>query len=73
MALKAANFNLKKDALTTITGIIALVIPILSFVGLITNDQATSLQTNLGVIATSVTGIIGAISAIVLMFSGKTA
>jgi hypothetical protein len=73
MALKAANFNFKKDWLTTVTGIIALVIPILSLVGLITQDQATGLQNNLGVIATSISGIVGAVSSIVLLFSGKTA
>lgn len=73
MALKAANFNLEKDALTTVTGVVALVIPILALVGLITQDQATGLQSNLGTIATSISGIVGAISAIVLMFSGKTA
>jgi FtsH-binding integral membrane protein len=73
MSLKAANFNVKKDWLTTVTGIIALVIPILSLVGLLTPEQSTSLQNNLGVIANSLGLIIGAIASIVLMFSGKTA
>jgi FtsH-binding integral membrane protein len=73
MSLKKANFNVKKDWLTTVTGIIALVIPILSLVGLLTPEQSTSLQNNLGVIANSLGLIIGAIASIVLMFSGKTA
>ena len=73
MSLKAANLNLKKDWLTTVTGIIALVIPILSLVGLLTPEQSTSLQNNLGVIANSLGLIIGAVASIVLMFSGKTA
>jgi hypothetical protein len=71
MALKAANFNLKTDWLTTVTGVITLVIPILALIGLISQDQASGLQTNLGTIATSVSGIIGAVSAIILMFSGS--
>ena len=73
MSLKAANLNLKKDWLTTVTGIIALIIPILSLVGLLTPEQSTSLQNNLGVIANSLGLIIGAVASIVLMFSGKTA
>jgi hypothetical protein len=73
MALKAANFNLKTDWLTTVTGVITLVIPILALIGLISQDQASGLQANLGTIATSISGIIGAVSAIILMFSGKTA
>ena len=71
--LRTANFNLKTDWLTTITGVVTLVVPILALVGLITKDQASGLQANLGVVATAISGIIGAISAIVLMFSGKTA
>lgn len=73
MALSTRNFNLKKDAVTTITGVIALIVPILSLVGLISPEQAAGLQLNLGIIATAITGIIGAISAIVLLFSGTTA
>ena len=73
MSLKAANFNVKKDWLTTLTGIIALIIPILSLVGLLTPEQSTSLQNNLGVIANSLGLIIGAVASIVLMFSRKTA
>jgi hypothetical protein len=73
MALKAANLNLKKDWLTTVTGVIALIIPILALVGLLSQDQAAGLQTSLNTIITAVSGIVGAISSIVLMFSGKTA
>ena len=73
MALKLANANLKKDWLTTVTGVVALVIPILALVGVISQDQATGLQTGLSTILTAVSGIIGAISSIVLLFSGKTA
>jgi hypothetical protein len=70
MALKLANANLKKDWLTTVAGIVALVVPILALVGLITPEQSTALQNNLGVIANSVGLIVGAISSIVLLFSG---
>ena len=73
MALKLANANLKKDWMTTVTGVINLVVPILALVGLINQDQAAGLQLHLGVIATAVTGIIGAVSSIILLFSGKTA
>lgn len=72
MALKLANANLKRDWLTTVTGIIALVIPILSLLGLITPEQSSELQTNLGVIGNSVNLIIGAVASIILLFSGKS-
>ena len=72
MALRKANVNLKKDVVTTISGVIALVVPILALVGLITPDQSAGLTTQLGIIGTSITGIIGAISAIVLLFTGTT-
>ena len=71
MSLKLANANLKKDWLTTITGVITLVVPILALVGLITQEQAQSLTTNLGTISTAIVGIVGAISSIILLFSGK--
>jgi len=69
--LKLANANLKKDWLTTVMGIIALVIPILSLLGLMTPEQSSELQTNLGVIGNSVNLIIGAVASIILLFSGK--
>jgi len=72
MALSKRNVNLKKDVVTTITGVIALVIPILALVGLITPEQSAGLTTQLGVVGTSITGIIGAISAIILLFTGTT-
>ena len=72
MALRKANVNLKKDVVTTISGVIALVVPILALVGLITPDQSAGLTTQLGIVGTSITGIIGAISAIVLLFTGTT-
>jgi len=72
MALRKANVNLKKDVVTTITGVIALVVPILALVGLITPDQSAGLTAQLGIIGTSITGIIGAISAIILLFTGTT-
>ena len=70
MSLKLANANLKKDWLTTITGVITLVVPILAIVGFITQDQAQSLTTSLGTISTAIVGIVGAISSIILLFSG---
>jgi len=72
MALRKANFNLKKDWLSTVMGVVNLVIPILAIVGLINQDQSAALQANLGTIGTSVAGIIGAVSSIILMFSGNT-
>jgi len=72
MALRKANFNLKKDWLSTVMGVVNLVIPILAIVGLINQDQSAALQAHLGTIGTSVAAIIGAISSIILMFSGTT-
>jgi len=60
-----------KNLVTTITGVIALIIPILAAIGLITPEQSVGLTTQLGIVGTAITGIIGAISAIILIFKAQ--
>ena len=62
-----------KNLITTIMGVIAMIIPILAVVGLITQEQSTGLQTNLGVIGNSVIAIVGAVSSLILMFKATDA
>jgi len=60
-----------KNLITTIMGVVALVVPILAMVGLLTPEQSSGLQTHLGVIGDSVIAIVGAISSIILIFKAK--
>lgn len=69
--MKAANFNFKTDWLTTVTGIILLLTTVLVTFGVLTPDQSAGIQTQTTTILQAVSGIIGAVSSIILMFSGK--
>lgn len=69
--MRAANFNFKDDWLTTLTGIILLLTTVLVTFGVLTPEQSTGLQSQTTVILDAVAGIISAISAIVLMFTGQ--
>jgi len=60
-----------KNLITTIMGVVALVVPILAMVGLLTPEQSSGLQTHLGVIGDSVIAIVGAISSIILIFKAR--
>lgn len=60
-----------KNLVTTISGVILLVVTLLATLGVITSDQAAILQTQLGVLGGAVTAIIGVVSAIILMFKAK--
>jgi len=60
-----------RNLVTTISGVIALVVPILALVGLLTPEQSAGLTEQLGIIGTAVSGIIGAISAIILIFKAQ--
>jgi len=62
-----------KNLITTVMGVIAMIIPILAMVGLITPEQSEGLQTNLGVIGNSVVAIVGAVSALILIFKATDA
>ena len=59
------------NLITTITGVVLMVVTILATVGVITSDQAAVLQTHLGVIGTAVGSVTAAVSAIILMFRAK--
>lgn len=56
---------------TTVTGVILAVSVILLTIGVITPEQSTGLQAEGGVIIEAVSAIVGAISAIILMFKAK--
>ena len=60
-----------KNLITTIMGVVTLIIPILVIVGLISAEQSTGLQTNLSVIGNSVVAIVGAVSSLILIFKAK--
>jgi len=60
-----------KNLVTTITGVVLIVVTLLATIGVITSEQAGVLQTQLGVIGTAVTSIVGAVSAIILIFKAN--
>lgn len=62
-----------RNLVTTITGIITLILSILMGFGIITPDQQTQLQTHAMIIVNAVVGIWGAVAAIILMFKAKDA
>jgi len=62
-----------KNLVTTITGIITLVLTILMSAGVISPDQQTELQTNAFTIVDAVVMIWGAVSSIILMFKATDA
>jgi len=65
--------NFKDHWKTTLTGIVLAVTVLLTTIGVLTPEQATETQTQTGLIFNAVAQIIGAISALVLMFKSKDA
>ena len=68
--MKLKNFNFGTDWLTTVTGLILLVATILVTFGVITPEQSAGVQDQLGIILNAISGVIGAVSALILMFTG---
>lgn len=60
-----------KNLITTITGIVALVVAILVSTGVISPEQSTDLQGNAISIVEAVSVIINAITGIILVFKAK--
>ena len=60
-----------KNLVTTITGIIALVVAILVSTGVVTSEQSTGLQENAINIVNAVSVVINAIAGIILVFKAK--
>jgi len=60
-----------RNIVTTISGIILLIVTILVSVGLLTTEQGAELQTQLGVVVTAGSQIIAAIGALILIFKAK--
>lgn len=57
-----------RNLVTTITGIVTLILSILVGFGVITLEQQTELQTHAVTVINAVAGIWGAVSAVILMF-----
>jgi hypothetical protein len=62
-----------RNLVTTITGIVTLIITILVSFNVLTPDQSTELQGHATVIINAVVGIWGAITAVILMFKATDA
>jgi hypothetical protein len=62
-----------RNLVTTITGVITLIVTILATVGVLTSEQATILTTQIGIAATAVTSLVGVVSSIILMFKATDA
>lgn len=62
-----------RNLVTTITGIITLLLAVLVSFGVLTPEQSTELNSQALVIIQAVTGIWGAVSAIILIFKAKDA
>ena len=60
-----------KNLITTVMGVVAMIIPILAVVGLITPEQSEGLSTNLTIIGNAVVAIVGAITSLILIFKAK--
>ena len=60
-----------KNLVTTITGIIALVVAILVSTGVVTSEQSTGLQENAINIVNAVSVVINAFAGIILVFKAK--
>jgi uncharacterized membrane protein HdeD (DUF308 family) len=69
--MKKSIREFKVNWITTLTGIILLIATILVSAGVITQEQATEINTQSGVVINSVVNIIGAISALILIFKAK--
>jgi len=57
-----------RNLVTTISGVIVLVVTLLVTIGVLTQEQGTILSTQLGIAATAVQTLIGVISSIILVF-----
>ena len=77
MANLSKNFYNKevptRNLVTTITGIITLVLAVLVGFGIITPEQQTQLSANIMIIVQAVVGVWGAVTAIILMFKAQDA
>lgn len=77
MANISKNFYNKdvptRNLVTTITGIITLVLTILVGFGVITPEQSTELNQHAMVIVQAIVGVWGAVTAIILMFKAQDA
>jgi len=62
-----------RNLVTTVTGLISLVVPILVIVGLLTPDQSAELQKHAITAVEAVGAIVGAISSIILIFKATDA
>lgn len=62
-----------RNLVTTITGIITLLLAVLVSFGVLTPEQSTELNSQALVIIQAVTGVWGAVSAIILIFKAKDA
>lgn len=62
-----------RNLVTTITGIITLILSILMGFGVITPEQQSELAQHAMVIVNAVVGVWGAVAAIILMFKSKDA
>jgi hypothetical protein len=60
-----------RNLITTVMGVIAMIIPILAVVGLITPEQSEGLSTHLTVIGNAIVAIVGAVSSLILIFKAK--
>ena len=60
-----------RNLVTTITGILTLVLAVLVSFGVLTPEQSTELNSQALIIIQAVTGIWGAISAVILIFKAK--
>lgn len=69
--MKLTNFNFGTDWITSAAGLILLIATVLVTFGVITPAQSAGAQTEIGTILNAVNGIIGAVSALILLFSGK--
>jgi hypothetical protein len=62
---------LGKDIVTTISGIVTLIVTILVTVGVFTSEQGTAITAQVGVIIPAVTSIVGAIASLILIFKAR--
>jgi len=62
-----------RNLVTTITGIVTLIISILVGFGILTPEQSTELQTHATVLINSGVAIWGAVTAVILMFKATDA
>jgi len=69
--LKTFWTNFKDHWQTSLTGVVLAVTVLLSTLGVFTPEQATQLQTEASKIFNATAEIVGAISALVLMFKAK--